>query len=280
MTMQDTPNPRAAVGGNLPPIATPLVTPAFDKLDKRKGEVIVAASAWLTQVKRIQDQETADAAGGFRKQLTALKREADAACKAEQKDYKTAIETIKKRFEGITTAANICLDMIDPLLKVWLDAEDKRIKAEQAEAQRRAAEERRIADAAIAAAEAKIAAADAGQADPAENTVLAIVDAEAKRRAADDAEQDAAKLEGQRPKAGGQYREDGVARSVSLRTVYAFKVADRGKATAWLLTCTDAHAELDALIAKHARWHDIKAREQTASREIPGVTIIEDTKPV
>lgn len=197
--------PPAGIGHNNPPSPTPL-----ERLLDEANARIDAANRWLTERPEIVDDEMADKAGGFKKQVSDVRKDLDGMRLAENRAFEAAQ---KEKYGSVLDLLRRAHDMIGAKLTAYLqekqrkadelrrqqEAEARRKQQEAAEAQRRAEESQRQAG------------ADALRAQQA---------AENARKAAEAATQAAAQPV--RAAVKGDY----TTRAVTLRTIWRARVTD------------------------------------------------------
>lgn len=239
-------NPRVAVGGNSPPPDMQI-----EKFLPRQAEITATAKSWA-KLGKVADAEQAELLEGFKKQVTGLSKDADAARLADQKPHRDVIAIITEAYRPLLSACDTILARIEPLRTAWLKSEKDRLDAE-ARAKAEAAEAERIA-----AEELQQQAIDSG-------TIAAQLAAEEATRKAEQQARDAERAAKEKPKMGGSYVVDGVKRSASLRTFYDYTVSDPRKAA--IALCRQPEV-IEAMVKAARRLHT-KDRELVIS----GITI-------
>jgi len=260
---------RPPVGHNNPPELVGIA-----RLEARKQELVATASAWLNTFDVVKGRviDTAENAAklkGFKSQARELQKEVEAELKAARKPLQDQVKALGEEYAPLDIACELILDKIEPLLTDWL-------KRQQAEIDRIAREKREAAEAERRRAE-QIAAEAQRQADQdlqSGNTMALAVEAELADRAAEKAEKAAAAVQSQRAKVGAEFRVDGVKRSASLVTVYAYEVIDPMKAFEALCAMHPTgrpQGIIEAIEATVKKLHG-----QDRSRTFPGIRIRED----
>ena len=243
------PNPRASIGGNMPPEPTP-----FEKADAEVSKLYDEAKLWLDGAK-VDSQPLADGIANLLNMLRAAEKSADAARKAEKEPHDKAAKAVDAKFKPILEKAKLATDACKKALTPWL-AHLEAEKAAKAEAARREAEEKRRA------AEEAIRARDAANLEQTASAEALLKEAQKAERAASRAENDTAK-------AG----HGALGRAVSLRTVHTPVMTDPRAAVLHYWTAN--RDEMVALLQTFAE-RDVRA----GKREIPGFEIRTEQKAV
>ncbi len=244
-------NPRAVIGGNMPPEEMT----AFEAVRINIVDLYAEAAQWLDG-SPVETQEQADAINTLKARIKDAHKAAEDARVAEIKPHQDTVAAIQARYNeligsnksvtGIAVKAEqACNAALKPyLLELDRQQQEKaRLAREEADRkQREAMEAMRQRDAANLAAR-----------EAAERLVQ-----EAKQ-----AEADASKAEKARPHAKG----DG--RATGLRTVYRAVMTDRKEASAWIWI--DHRDELMVFVQELA---DRAVR--AGARKIPGFEIVEE----
>jgi hypothetical protein len=242
-------NPRAVIGGNAPPPKSP-----YEAAKDRIEELYTEARGWLDG-DPIASQEQADAIQKLMRLIQEAEKVADEARKAEAKPFDDGKAEVQARYNPLiqkdkgktALAVNACKSALAP----WLRKLDE-IQRAAAEVARKEAEDKRLA---AMEAMRQRDATNLQQQEAAEALV-----AEAKQ-----AEAAAKKAENAKPQAKG------AGRAASLRTYYTANVTDY-KAFArylWVEHPDVLEPFLDELASKMA---------SAGSRELPGVSIVEDRR--
>lgn len=238
-------NPRAVIGGNMPPEPTP-----YERAEKEVSDLYEEARLWLDG-KPITSQAMADDLGNLLNMIRAAEKRADQARAAEKKPHDDAAKAVQARYKPLLERASLAADTCKKALAPWLKklADEKEAAAKKA---REDAEQK-----AWAAQEAMRAAreeADLAAREEAERLVK-----EAKR-----AEKAANKAERSTATAGGA-----MGRAVGLRTVHVPVMTDAREAARhyWQAAPDEIHALLQTLAER-----DVRA----GKRQIPGFEIREE----
>ena len=251
----DTGQPPAPVGHNEPPAPDSL-----EAFRARYTELRAAAEKWQTFT--ITNQAESDDLSAFVKQLKAFAKDADTARKNEQSPHDKKVAEIREKWKPVPLAAERIVDLLNPKLTAWLQAERDRIAAARAAADAKAAE----------AAEDARKAAEAAAKRPGS---LAAADAAEEAAAAQErAEKHARAIEGQRAKSGGHVSVAGVKRATHLKTYRTVRIDDPIAAVKFLV-------EVDGLASLFVEAAGSAARAYRAAHPytlIPGVSIIEEER--
>jgi hypothetical protein len=241
-------NPRAVLGGNHPPEATP-----FERAEKEIGDLYDEAKLWLDGA-AVEGEEVAGGLSNLLNLLRGAEKAADAAREAEKKPFLEAGRAVDAKFGPVIKRAKLAQDGCKKALAPWL---------EQKEAEKRAAAEvaRREAEEKARAAEAAIRAASAANLEEREKAEALVKDAKRAEAKASKAEHDTAKAVG------------GIGRAVSLRPTYTPVLVDVKEALRHYWTAE--HDEIVSLLNSLAA-RDVRA----GARSIPGFDVIEEKKAV
>ncbi len=237
--MTDAENPRAIMGGNLPPleIARNTVDALFEE-----------ARHWLDGSK-VSTQEEADAIGLLIAQARKVEKLAKDNRLAETKPIKDQAKAIEEQYKPIETRAALVASACKDALTPWLVA----LKEEQD----RKADEARL-NAEIEMMRAREAIRSAGSIDERENAEAILRDARRTEAAAGKAEKAKAHAY------GGE-------RAIALRTCYRAEITD---ATAFARFAWEHHR--DELMET---LREIAQRQTNAGRrDLPGVTVSEERR--
>lgn len=251
-------NPRAVIGGNMPPEPTP-----FERVRDKIGKLYDEAAMYLDG-EPVNSQGMADDIGNLLNLIRAAEKEADEARKDEARPHDDAKAEIQTRYNALigntksvkgktVLASEACKKALQPWLEK-LEAE----KLAAAEKARKEAEEK------AAAAQEALRARDAANLEQAAAAEALLKDAKKAERAAAKAENDGAK-------AGSSV----FGRVVSLRTSYRPEITD---ATAFARFLWTAHRDVlnEFLSAQAKRLVDGGARGDA----LPGVVIHEEKRAV
>jgi len=182
------PLPNTGIGGNNPPdditILTDKLTEKYDPQLKRRDELLEAAKRVPEE---ITDDETAQKAVAFEKQLALAVKESEAIRKAEKEPYYEAGKTVDGWFKGL----------MEPLSAALKSVTDRRVAFQTAKVQaerkiRQAAEDKARREAEEAARKAAAAAEKVRGAKTLENALQAEEAAKEAQRKSDEAQQAAA----------------------------------------------------------------------------------------
>ncbi len=234
-------NPRAVMGGNLPPL----------ELHRTHIDDLLEAARQFLDGEPLANQEQADSVGQLLAQLREARTGADKQRAAEKKPHDDAAKEVQQAWKPLIDKCENAEAVAKKALTVWLNKlEDERRQREK--------EEREKADALAAEAAAKAWAAD-------DTDLSAKEEIDATLQAAALAEAQANRLD----KGKSQAQTGG--RAIGLRTVWLSKIEDYVKALKFV---KERHPEelkafLDDVIAK-----DVKA----GSREIDGVSIWDEKR--
>lgn len=206
------PTDRAAIGDNS------RNADEFEQHAARSRELIGAASAWLN-LGDIQDQQTADLAEAFRKQLRDHARQCVEGLRKANEPHKWAMAENKQKWEPLSESAARLIGTMSEKLTAWLRKKDAEKAAALAAAKKAKDEaERRAALEADAAAEV-MRKADRGElAGTGIHTAAALENAEAAAEALAKAEAEVEAIKASKVSAGGQFVVGGIKRAASLRT--------------------------------------------------------------
>lgn len=241
-------NPRAVIGGNMPPEPTP-----FEKAEKEVNDLYAEAALWLDG-KPIESQAQADDLSNLLNMIRAAEKRAEEARKAEKQPHSDAAKAVDAKYKPLIGTCQLASDACKKAIAPWL----AKVAAAQEAA---AAEARRVAEEATRQAQEAIRAADA-------TNLEARAAAELKVKEAQDAEKRATRAGKATANAGG-----GVGRAVGLRTVYRAEIVDPiefGR-HCWA-NCRDDYLTFLSGQAKQL--------VDRGSRALPGVEIIEEKKAV
>lgn len=257
-------NPRAVIGGNMPPEEIPADAHAlsgWDAIKAHMDDLLSEAGNWADGVELIS-QEQADSVGNLRSMLQQAVKVADDARIAEKKPFDDAIAEIQDRFNAYIAplknrspgSVSKAIAALGNLLTGWLAKQEKERREREAAAAKEAAAA--AAEALAAREDAKVSTDIAAQ-DRAEDT---LANAEALLRQAKGVSRE-------RVQAGGG---DGL-RAQTLRTY-------------WVHQTTDYNALLKHMMARdpdtlRAALDDFARREIARGiRDLPGCTITEQKK--
>lgn len=241
-------NPRAVIGGNMPPEPTP-----YEKAETEIGNLYDEAKLWLDGAV-IATQGQADDIANLLNMLRAAEKKADEARKVEKEPHLEAGRAVDAKFKPLLERAKLATDGCKKALAPWL-AKLEAEKAAKAEAARKEADEKRKA------AEDAIRAAQAADLAEREKAEALLKEAKKADAAASRAEKDTAK-------AGGA-----TGRAISLRTEYRPVLVNEMAARRHYYET--AHDELLAFLQSLAE-RDVRA----GKREIPGFNVISEQKAV
>lgn len=241
-------NPRAVMGGNMPPEPTP-----YEQAEKDIGNLYDEAVQYLDG-EPVNSQGVADDIANLLNMLRAAEKKAEEARKAEKEPHLEAGRAVDAKFKPLLERAKQAGEACKKAIAPWLAKLEAEKRAAAEKARQEAEEKRRIAEEAIRARDA----ANLEQAAAAEALLKEAKKAEA---AASRAEKDGAK-------AG-----NGIGRAVSLRTEYRPVLVDELAARRHYYETR--HAELLAFLQSLAE-QDVRA----GKREIPGFDIITEQKAV
>lgn len=235
-------------GANFPPEPIEDVAPE----DKRIADLIANADQHATTHPIIEDEEAADAAANWKKQLTDHRAEYKAAFDKEKAPYETELARIRAKWHPRLERLDACLASIRPRLSAWMKLDTARKKAEREVADRAAAEaEHRAAQL------AEQAQAKAGGPSTVTNAIMAM-------EAAQEAAQ-ARKAAAAMP-TRSQMRGSLGGPTLSLRTVWKAHIADQD---AFYGHVRD-HKDVKALFQSLA---NASARHGTRNPNLPGCEI-------
>lgn len=240
-------NPRAVIGGNMPPEPTP-----FERAEAEVSKLYEEASLWLDGAK-VDSQELADGIANLLNMLRAAEKAADAARTAEKEPHLKAGRAVDAQYKPVLERAKLAADACKKALAPWL-AKVEAEKAAAAEAARREADEKR------AAAEAAIRARDAANL---EETAAA----EALLKEAKKADAIAKKAEKDGAKAGNST----FGRAVSTRIVWNTSMTNSVEALKHYRATKPE--ELKAFLLSLA-----EADVRSGVRDIPGFSITSELK--
>lgn len=130
-------------GANFPPEP---IEPAQVPEDKRISDLVANADEWAIAHQVIEDEETADAAANWLRQLSRHIEEFEAKFKAEKAPHEKKLAEVRNKFRPWLDSLDACLKSIRPRHRAWLKLDDARKKADAAAAARAAEEEQRRAD--------------------------------------------------------------------------------------------------------------------------------------
>lgn len=252
---------------------------AFERLQLRKDELVATASAWLNNFslargKPIDTEENAARLKGFKSQAAELIKDGEKQRKADWKPLKDEIAEIGDAYTSVLHAPTMILETIEPLLRNWLQREQKKLDDAAAAKRAAAEEERKRAEALQAEALRLMDKDDLSGSDT--NTMATIIAADEAAAAAKKAAIVAERAQGQRAKVGAEFQVGGVKRSASLRTHYEYRVDDAAAAaTALCAMHPDGKpkAIVEAIISVARYLH-----AQDRTRRFPGVTILEEER--
>jgi hypothetical protein len=241
-------NPRAVIGGNMPPEPTP-----YEKAETEIGNLYEEAKLYLDGA-AVETQGVADDIANLLNMLRAAEKKAEEARKVEKEPHLEAGRAVDAKFKPLLERVKLAADGCKKALAPWL-AKLEAEKAAKAEAARREAEEK------ARAAQEAIRAAQAANLEEREA-------AEALLKEAKKAEAAAARAEKDTAKAGGS-----TGRAVSLRTEYRPVLVNEMAARRHYYETR--HPELLAFLQSLAE-QDVRA----GKREIPGFEIVTEQKAV
>ncbi|WP_376960167.1 hypothetical protein ABNQ39_20910 [Azospirillum sp. A26] len=242
-------NPRAVIGGNMPPAAT-----AFEKAEAEVTKVYDECALWLDGAK-VEDQDTADGIANLLNLLRAAEKAADAARKADKEPHLEAGRAVDAMYKPVLDRAKMAADACKKALAPWL-AKVEAEKAAAAEAARREADEKRKA------AEDAIRARDAANLEQTAAAEALLKDAKKAEAAAKKAEKSGAKA------GNGEF-----GRAVSTRTFHRAEVTNRTDFARYVwANHADEMSEFLAGLAQRLVTN--------GARELPGVTVHAETKVV
>lgn len=241
-------NPRAVIGGNMPPEPTP-----FEKAEKEVNDLYAEAALWLDG-KPIDSQAQADDLSNLLNMIRAAEKRAEEARKAEKQPHSDAAKAVDAKYKPLIGTCQLASDACKKAIAPWLAQVAAAQEAAAAEARRVAEEKTRQAQEAIRAAEATNLEARAA--------------AELKIEEAKEAEKRAARAAKATANAGG-----GVGRAVGLRTIRRPVFSDPILAARhyWLKENNEYCAFLLSLAERDVR---------NGATVIPGFEIIEEKKAV
>jgi hypothetical protein len=208
-------NDRAVLGGNSN--GAPEADPK-ELLEQRAREYVAGGSAWLNEIKAIETQEQADAAGAYLRQGSALVNDIEKVRKSITDPLVKRQKDIKADYDKLADPVSKTRLLVQPKLTAYLAELDRRQREAAAIAAAAAAKAKADAEVAAERAFDVYEKAEAGELQgTGVNTAAAINDAEVAKEAAERAEADADRLMGAKASAGGQYSVNGTRRSVSLK---------------------------------------------------------------
>lgn len=242
------PNPRATIGGNMPPEPTP-----FELAEAEVYKLYDEAALWLDGA-AVDSQELADDIANLMNMLRTAEKAADAARKAEKEPHLEAGRAVDAQYKPLLDKAKLATDACKKALAPWLTKLEAEKRAAEAEA-------RRVADEKRAAAEAAIRARDAANL---EQTAAA----EALLKDAKKAEAAASRAEKATAGAGGS-----VGRKAGLRTVWTATMTNSAEALKHYKA-----AKPDALKAFLLSLAEADVR--AGVRSIPGFSVTDEQKVV
>jgi chromosome segregation ATPase len=251
MTMEDLP-PR---DHNEPPELIAHDPVIYADFDEKVEEFNSAAAEWLA-LKTIETPEQSSKLADFISGGRSLHKDIEAARKDQKAKWDALAKKVHEDYKRLHSRIEKIVQLPSKMQADWLEREQKRIEAEQAERRRAAEEEQRRAEERARQAASRLDAAG-------------MADAEAEVEKARKASEAAAKEK--RVKANSA---TGAGRAMSLRTVKRAEIVSIGK----LLTHYRDDPELHECLLRLAN-RDLR-NPRIADESIPGIKIIEERKAV